>query len=238
MSSDNCPHEVVEDNVCMDCGWSMSSFDFHGNSDYGNGYRSNVEYVSVLEVELSRLPFDDAVKEQVLSEMRRNTDRRSGSRRQMMYAIIMVVHLQLKKLFDYDIWKRYFESKKQDITVPLKLASGLLGRPVASALAEIVVVSPIGYLSKVTEILKVSSLLDPICDLAEKCLSHERDLYEENPHCTAVAFVKYYIQKNKISNVTNIAVKCGVTASIINKIVQRIKDVVADLPRPTPVNQN
>ena len=227
--TDTCPHECVENNTCMDCGWAISSFDSHGMSEFNPNYRSTVEYVSVLEVELSRMLFDSDVKERVLTEIRKTVEHRQGSRRQMMYAIILVVHLQMKKPFDYDRWERYYVSKRQDITVPLKLASGLLGRPVTNALAEIIVVSPVREVAKVTEILGLTNITQNVCDLMERCLAHERDLYEEKPLCTAVAFVKYYIQIHGIRGVTNIATKCGATPSVINTIVSRIKAVISEM---------
>ena len=224
-----CSHPIVENSVCLECGWMMTSFDRKGGSDNGDFMRFHTEYVSVLEAEITSMNLDTEIRDSVIQSMRKLSmdTRQNGSRRQIMYIYIYLSHIELKKQFNYGRWIELYQSKRKDMTAPIKMAAGLTGCPVSNMMAEVVIISPIDEVHDVLNLLGIPEFEERICDLMRVCLLKNSDLYEENPRRTAIAFVKYYVTENRIKSVSHIAKICHVTPSVINSIIGKIRSTLS-----------
>jgi hypothetical protein len=208
MEVQNCSHEDVYNGVCCSCGLCMvnSGMNIDFNDDFSTSHqrRGDKLYVS-FEKDLRDKNIPEEIKDWVYKKTVNAPQKthRMGSREQIIYAYVYQAYLSLGVDFDPTTLAELLGTEKSNIRPAIKLASGISSVPLPqsknnSVTTPLVIISPITYLKKNLEQLRLLKYYDEIKDIAEEALEQNSLLYEEKPSTMALGFIKYYTDKYDI----------------------------------------
>ncbi len=234
---EECEHSFINDfGFCEDCGMRMEVSDstFKNEVGYSEFHSKTAEIVTYDEVFSLTIPQEVKEKSIALLNQKGTMSTRSLIHKQEIFIAVMRAYLKLiAEGKEYDI--PYDESLLlKEIGLKLKhrtqisnYLSGLAktSLPIAEdANIQIIVISPVQYISRDCEKNKLSDHTERIKTFAKRIIEKDRLGYilQDNPKHMSLAFIKLYLEKVRRKN----SAKFGKANSISDGMLKTKMDVI------------
>lgn len=232
---EDCKHEHIEEGSCIECGLSISGSGSHmqQEEEYSISHQRVTQASTMgFNKDLDGKDLPPEVKAWVLKMVASAPKKvaRMASRERRLFAYVYIAHATLGYDIDPEKVAGILGIHKSQLAESIRLASGISPTVLPQShnntqIVPMMVLSPISYLDSTLPILKLEEHKAAIQSLMEEALEKEPLLYEEKPKWMAVAFIKYFLEKNKQS-VVKFHEKFDMTATSVKSCLTKIQAVL------------
>ena len=227
-----CNHLIIEEGICRECGMATNMNGTYLESQTYLTNHSTVNVNNTFENDLRCVILPTNIKEEIINLSKDVTNiTRKNIRKKVLFSLAYTAYLNLDISFDPEELAKIFKLNSNDYTAAIKLISGINPNiSISSKVIPIAIINPVTYfptlINKLQNFSGVSIDEKDLKDIFTQVETNEpTKIYNFQPKHVAIAIIKYYLDREKIT--VNKFQDCyNMTTATINKHVNIIKKIL------------
>jgi hypothetical protein len=224
----DCNHKYVEEGICLKCGLNITSnFNFQEKLFSKQYQCPKRRHISILEKEILQKSLPPEITSWILQRLITFPKLlyRSEIRTVIIFSLIYMAYINLKKQFDPIYYSKTMNMSKKDIELALKFISNINNKLVIQNNESIAmtVIQPHIIVPLIYKELNMDNLdiLEDLLKISKDVIDLDPSLLEENPRNVSFGIILYYCETYKIQ-IKNIDKRKNITYNKYKKWIKKI----------------